>query len=75
MKESRSPRMSRKDVTSIVADIRKIGSPNGNEELKPITVHGTTQWISIRGKELVTPLWLISIDYHTTIVNRGLNQT
>jgi pimeloyl-ACP methyl ester carboxylesterase len=58
MTDTQSPMMSRKDVTSIVADTRKIVSPNGIEELKPITVNGTAQWISIRGKDRRNPILL-----------------
>jgi pimeloyl-ACP methyl ester carboxylesterase len=50
--------MSRKEVTSIVADTRKVVSPNGIEELKEIPVNGTMQWISIRGKDKRNPILL-----------------
>jgi len=50
--------MSRQEVTSIVADSRKIVSPNGIEELKEIPVNGTIQWISIRGKDKRNPILL-----------------
>jgi pimeloyl-ACP methyl ester carboxylesterase len=50
--------MSRNEVTSIVADSRKIVSPNGIEEMKEIPVNGTMQWISIRGKDKRNPMLL-----------------
>ena len=50
--------LSRKEATSIVADTRKIVSPNGVDELKEIKVNGTFQWISIRGKDKRNPILL-----------------
>ena len=50
--------MPRSEVTAIVADSRKIVSPQGVEELKEIPVNGTLQWISVRGKDKRNPILL-----------------
>jgi pimeloyl-ACP methyl ester carboxylesterase len=50
--------MSRPDVTSIIAASRKIVSPNGVDELLPLQINGSTQWVSIRGKDRRNPLIL-----------------
>jgi len=49
----------RTEVTSIVADARKIVSANGIEELLEIPVAGTKQWISVRGRDRRNPLLLM----------------
>jgi pimeloyl-ACP methyl ester carboxylesterase len=51
--------MSRKEVTGIVADSRKIVAPNGVEELVAIPVNGTQQWLSIRGRDRRNPILLV----------------
>src|SRR6202044_2167457 len=51
--------MSRKEVTGIVANSRKIVSPNGAEELLTIPVNGTKQWLSIRGRDRRNPVLLV----------------
>jgi len=51
--------MSRKEVTGIIANSRKIVSPNGVEELLTIPVNGTKQWLSIRGKDRRNPILLV----------------
>jgi pimeloyl-ACP methyl ester carboxylesterase len=48
----------RKEVTDILADARKIVSDNGIEELLPLQVNGTTQWISVRGRDRGNPILL-----------------
>jgi pimeloyl-ACP methyl ester carboxylesterase len=50
--------MSRPDVTSIIAASRKIVSPNGVDELLPLQINGSTQWVSIRGKDRRNPIIL-----------------
>ena len=50
--------LSRKEVTGIIADSRKIVSPNGIEALTSIPVNGTTQWLSIRGRDRRNPILL-----------------
>jgi pimeloyl-ACP methyl ester carboxylesterase len=51
--------LSRKEVTRILADSRKIVSPNGVEELLTIPVNGTKQWLSIRGRDRRNPILLV----------------
>ena len=48
----------RKEVTDILANARKIVSDNGVEELLPLQVNGTTQWISVRGRDRHNPILL-----------------
>jgi pimeloyl-ACP methyl ester carboxylesterase len=48
----------RKEVTDILADAQKIVSDNGIEELLPLQVNGTTQWISVRGRDRRNPILL-----------------
>jgi pimeloyl-ACP methyl ester carboxylesterase len=48
----------RSEVTAIVANSRKIVSPHGIEELKPVQINGIAQYLSIRGKDLRNPILL-----------------
>jgi pimeloyl-ACP methyl ester carboxylesterase len=48
----------RDEVTRIVAQTRKIVSPNGIEELVPVQINGATQWLSIRGRDRRNPILL-----------------
>jgi pimeloyl-ACP methyl ester carboxylesterase len=50
--------MSRSEVIGIIAASRKIVSPNGVEELLPLQINGTTQWVSIRGRDRHNPILL-----------------
>lgn len=50
--------MSRQEVTEIIADVRKIVSPNGVEELLPVQIDNSTQWLSIRGRDRRNPILL-----------------
>lgn len=52
------PPLTRERVTDIIANRFKIVSPNGIEELLPIDVNGTKQWISIRGRDARNPVLL-----------------
>jgi proline iminopeptidase len=49
----------RKEVTSIIREGRKIVSPNGVEELIEIPIGGTKQWISVRGRDRSNPVLLM----------------
>jgi len=51
--------LSRKEVTEIIANSRKIVSPNGVEELLPIPVNGMQQWLSIRGRDRRNPILMV----------------
>ena len=48
----------RKEVTDILADTRKIVSDNGIEDSIALQVNGTTQWISVRGRDRRNPVLL-----------------
>ena len=50
---------SRTQVTAIIANARKITSPNGVQELLEIPVGGTRQWISVRGRDRRNPILLL----------------
>jgi pimeloyl-ACP methyl ester carboxylesterase len=50
--------MPRHEVTNTIAATRKIVSPNGVEELLPVQINGTTQWLSIRGRDRRNPILL-----------------
>jgi pimeloyl-ACP methyl ester carboxylesterase len=56
--QAQSDQMSRREVTDIISDTRKIVSPNGVEELLPVQINGTTQWLSIRGRDRRNPVLL-----------------
>jgi pimeloyl-ACP methyl ester carboxylesterase len=56
--QSQPDMMSRREVTDIIAASRKIVSPNGVEELLPVQINGTTQWLSIRGRDRRNPILL-----------------
>jgi proline iminopeptidase len=49
----------RKEVTSIIREGRKIVAPNGVEELLEIPVNGSKQWISVRGSDRDNPVLLM----------------
>ena len=49
----------RTEVTSIIAEGRRIVSPNGVEELLEVPIGGTKQWISVRGRDRRNPVLLL----------------
>ncbi|MBC7790283.1 MAG: alpha/beta hydrolase [Anaerolineae bacterium] len=51
--------ISRDSITSRLADLRRIHTPEGIEVLEQIDVGGTKQWISIRGLNLANPVLLV----------------
>jgi pimeloyl-ACP methyl ester carboxylesterase len=55
---SASPSLTRAEATAIIADSRKIVTPDGVEELLPVQINGITQWISVRGKDRRNPILL-----------------
>lgn len=55
---AQSDMMSRREVTDIIADTRKIVSPNGVEELLSVSINGISQWLSIRGRDRRNPVLL-----------------
>lgn len=50
--------LSRAEVTKIIADSRKIVSPNGIQELVKVPINGIDQWLSIRGRNRRNPILL-----------------
>jgi pimeloyl-ACP methyl ester carboxylesterase len=50
--------LSRKEATDIIAASRKIVSDHGIEELFPLRINGSTQWLSVRGRDLNNPILL-----------------
>ena len=48
----------RSAITAIIANDRKIVTPNGVEKLVSIQIGGSTQWLSIRGKDKRNPVLL-----------------
>jgi pimeloyl-ACP methyl ester carboxylesterase len=56
--QDKSPTMSRNDVTRILANIRKIVSPHGIDEMIKVRIGGIDQWLSIRGKDRRNPILL-----------------
>ena len=55
----KSVKMSREEVTRIIANSRRIVSPNGVEELLKVPINGTDQWLSIRGRDRRNPILLV----------------
>ncbi|HEY5338587.1 MAG TPA: alpha/beta fold hydrolase [Rhizomicrobium sp.] len=48
----------RDDARAIVANLQKVVSPNGVDVRTQITIDGTKQWITIRGRDLNNPILL-----------------
>lgn len=51
--------MSRRAVTEIIADSRRIVSDSGVQELKPLHMNGAVEWVSIRGRDRRNPILLV----------------
>ena len=49
----------RKQVTGIIAEFRKLVSPNSVEEQLEIPIGGTKQWILVRGRDRANPILLV----------------
>jgi proline iminopeptidase len=50
---------SRADATTIIANARKILTPNGVERLEKVRIGGIDQWVSIRGTDRRNPVLLL----------------
>lgn len=50
---------SRERLTGLIAEARKVVSPNGVEELLELPIGGTKQWISVRGRDRANPVLLM----------------
>ncbi|MGA8939862.1 MAG: alpha/beta hydrolase [Acidobacteriaceae bacterium] len=57
--EASQDMLSRKEVTGIIADSRKIVTSNGVEALLTVPVNGENQWLSIRGRDRRNPILLV----------------
>lgn len=55
---AQSDSMSRAQVTGIIAAYRKIVTPNGVDERRALEINGSTQWVSIRGRDMHNPVLL-----------------
>lgn len=55
----KSTKMSREEVTRIIANSRRIVSPNGVEQLVKVPINGIDQWLSIRGRDRRNPILLV----------------
>lgn len=51
--------LSRDEVTGIIAESRRIVSPNGIEQLVKVRIGGIDQWLSIRGHDKRNPILLV----------------
>ncbi len=49
---------SRAEATAIIADARKIVTPNGIERLESVRIGGIDEWVSIRGRDQRNPVLL-----------------
>jgi hypothetical protein len=56
---AKSEMLSRERVIGIIADSRKIVSPNGVETLTAVPINGTQQWLSVRGRDRRNPILLV----------------
>lgn len=43
-------------ITARLGELRRIHTPDGIERLEPVSIDGTTQWVSIRGKHTNNPV-------------------
>ena len=50
------PTTARDSVAARLGELRRIHTPDGIERLEPVTIGGTTQWVSIRGKHRSNPV-------------------
>ena len=48
----------RSEATAIIADARKILTPNGVERLEKLRIGGIEQWVSVRGTDRRNPVLL-----------------
>ena len=53
------PTYTRAQAAQVVADFRKIVSPNGVEEQLLVPLGGTQQWITVRGRDRSNPILLV----------------
>lgn len=56
--QSAKPAFTRTEAAAIVGNLQKIVSPQGIDQLVQISVGGTKQWISVRGRDRRNPILL-----------------
>jgi proline iminopeptidase len=56
--DARVESLSRAQVSAIIANARKIVTPNGVERLEPVPIGGISQWVSARGTDRSNPVLL-----------------
>ncbi|HEU4564421.1 MAG TPA: alpha/beta fold hydrolase [Gemmatimonadaceae bacterium] len=54
-----APPASRAEATAIIAEARKIVTPNGVERLEKVRIGGIDQWVSIRGNDRRNPVLIV----------------
>ena len=54
-----APPTSRAEATAIIANARKIVTPNGVERLEKVRIGGIDQWLSIRGTDRRNPVLIV----------------
>ena len=52
------PAFTQDDARAIVGSLQKIVSPNGIDERKVVSINGTQQWITVRGRDRNNPILL-----------------
>ena len=57
-KQTSEKTLTKSEVKRILADDRKIVTPNGIEETIAVPINGTKQWLSIRGRDKRNPILL-----------------
>jgi len=58
-RQTPSPPTSRAQATAIIANARKIVTPNGVERLQKVRIGGIDQWVSIRGADRRNPVLIV----------------
>jgi pimeloyl-ACP methyl ester carboxylesterase len=57
--QTHAPPQSRAEATAIIANARKIVTPNGVERLEKVRIGGLDQWVSIRGADRRNPVLIV----------------
>jgi proline iminopeptidase len=57
--DARAPSLDRAGAVKIIADLRRIVTPNGVERMEKVRIGGIDQWVSIRGYDKRNPVLLM----------------
>jgi len=57
--QTAAPPSSRAEATAIIANARRIVTPNGMERLEKVRIGGIEQWVSIRGADRRNPVLIV----------------